>query len=352
MDIDQGPLSLAELPDLALNNILQYTDERCLFRLSWTNKFWHDKLDNDEFWCQILVARLDGIDLETCNRLCALSGLSCKSLAMSVVATRRYDRRHEHYKRTYEEVVEAIDVRTLGLITFIPERLDLHNNDEQLQQACVDVVHWGVALSKATVNVGQFIGEGRRGRGEQLINIFYNPIAKDLQINIDGESVYTFQDRNIFVEDIMHSNNADCWFIRLDSDAPAQLSWMNGDYRIDDNFDNISGRITIEDISTVIASNSGITLGMFYGSYSNKNVGTNYHYRAVQPGSRARRLNPMARYALICHHMGTPQNACALLDELFLMAKVDPSFLGCEIYNLPPATRWLGFPFDLPNEGY
>ena len=188
MDIDQ-PLSLAELPDLALNNILQYTDEKCLFRLSWTNKFWHKKLESDEFWCQLLVDRLDGIDLETCNRLCALSGLSCKSLAMSVVATRRYDRRHEHCTRTYQEVPEAVDTRTLGLITFIPERLDLHNNDAQLQQACVDVLHWGVALSKATVNSGQFIWKGRSGRAEQLVSVFYNPIAKDLMIKCRGRVV-------------------------------------------------------------------------------------------------------------------------------------------------------------------
>ena len=346
MDIDQ-PLSLTELPDLALNNILQYTDERCLFRLSWTNKFWHNRLEKDDFWCQILVGRLDGIDSEICNRLCALSGLSCKSLAISVVATRRYDRRHEHYTRTFQEVVDAVDTRVLGLITFIPERLDLHNNDAQLQQACVDVFRWGLALSKATVNSGQFIWKGRSGRSEQLLSVFYNPISEDLMINVEGESVYTFQDRNSFVEDVMHSINADCWFIALDSDAPDQLLWMNGDDRIDrDEFDSIRDRITEEEVSTIIAASSGLTLGMFYGN--DENVGVNYHYRAVQAGSRARKVNPLARYALICHHMNESHNAYSFLNELFLMAKMNPSTLGCELfYDYPKASSWPGWPFNL-----
>ena len=142
-------------------------------------------------------------------------------------------------------------------------------------------------------------------------------------INIEGESVYTFQDRNSFVEDVMHSISADCWFIKLDSDAPAQLAWMNGDDRIDeDAFQESRDGITEEEVSTIIAANSGLTLGMFYGN--DENVGTNYHYRAVQAGSRARKLNPLARYALVCHHMHDNHNAYSFLNELFLTAKMNP----------------------------
>ena len=74
MDIDHN-VSLVGLPDPAICNIIGYLDDKSLFDLSWSNSFWLHRLDNDEYWRQLLVNQLEGIDSETCNRLCELSGL-------------------------------------------------------------------------------------------------------------------------------------------------------------------------------------------------------------------------------------------------------------------------------------
>jgi hypothetical protein len=219
-----------------------------LLDLSWSNSFWLHRLENDEYWRQLLVSQLEGIDNETCKRLCALSGLCCKSLTMSIVA-----RRHK-CGRTYKEVESTADTRTLGLITFLPARLDLHNNDVQLRQACVDVTRWGLAVSKLC-NRAQFVWEGRYNRAELLVTVFSSPVTKDLvdirysDITVDGVSVYTFENRNAFADDVVHSISADCHFIRLDADAPSQFAWMNVDCNLDSrSFESVRNIVTRETI--------------------------------------------------------------------------------------------------------
>jgi hypothetical protein len=119
---------------------------------------------------------------------------------------------------------------------------------------------------------------------------------------------------------------------------------MNIDYRHDASFcDHIRSRITRADISPIIEAKTGITLGMFYSSgYS----GTNFHYQSARPGSRARKLNPMAGYALNNHYLGEKHNLYAILNELFLVAKIPLNFLGFPPQNpYPKATNWPGWPF-------
>ena len=348
MDIDHN-VSLVGLPDPAICNIIGYLDDKSLFDLSWSNSFWLHRLENDEYWRQLLVSQLEGIDNETCNRLCALSGLCCKSLAMSIVATRRHERGW-----TYAEVESTADTRTLGLITFLPARLDLHNNDVQLRQACVDVTRWGLAVSKICFNqTAQFVWEGRHGRAELLVTVFGRSDAKELSdirysdITVEGVSVYTFENRNAFADDVVHSILSDCHFMRLDADAPSQFAWMNADHNLD-SFESVRDRANRESILAITEANIGITLGMLQGD-GDYGEGIHYHYRSARFNSRARKLNPTARYALTCHHKGESCNLYSILNELFETAKVDPNFLGgfVPMDTYLKASEWSGWPFNL-----
>lgn len=351
MDIDHN-VSLVGLPDPAISNIIGYLDDKSLFDLSWSNSFWLHRLDNDEYWRQLLVNQLEGIDIETCNRLCTLSGLCCKSLAMSIVATRRHE-----FGRTYAEVVDAADTRTLGLITFLPARLDLHNNDERLRQACVDVTRWGLAVAKICFNLtAQFLWEGRHGRAELLVTVFCGSDSNELSdirysdITVDGVSVYTFEDRNAFADDVVRCIFSDCHFMRLDADAPSQFAWMNSDQNLD-SFENVRNRVTRETILAITEANIGITLGMLRGD-GDYDEGIHYDYQSARFNALARKLNPNARYALTCHHKDETCNLYSILNELFEVAKVDPSFLGgmVPMDAYLKASEWPGWPFNLQSD--
>ena len=158
---DNSPLSLFEFPDHLLCDILEYVgDARFFFRLSWTCRFWRDRLYEDELWHQLLVDQLHGVDREACcGRLCELSGLDCLSLAMAVVSAGQQQR----CLRSYAEVVETVDPRKLGIITFLPQRLDLQNT-QRVQQACVDAIRWCFATSsrsKSGFFYGKAVMDGR-----------------------------------------------------------------------------------------------------------------------------------------------------------------------------------------------
>ena len=106
--------------------------------------------------------------------------------------------------------LSAADTRNLGVITFLPARLDLHNDDEKLRQACVDVTRWAAAVSKVCFNEAQFVWKGRHGRAEYLVSVFCSPDTKELvdirysDITLDGVAVYTFENRNAFADDVVH----------------------------------------------------------------------------------------------------------------------------------------------------
>ena len=239
------------------------------------------------------------------------------------------------------------------MITFLPSRLDLHNNDERLRQACVDVTRWGFAVSKLCCRA-QFLWEGRHGRAELLVTVFSSSFYKELldirysDITLDGVSVYTFGDRNAFADDVVESIIADCHLIRLDADAPRQFAWMNVDCNLDvDLYDSCRDRVTRETILAIAEANSGITLGMFYGQ-GDYDTGVDFHYQSARCNSRARKLNPKARYALNCHHRDFSCNLYSILNELFEVAKMDPNFLGFVPMNTYlKASEWPGWPFNL-----
>ena len=67
------PLSLTQLPDPLLGQIVEYIDNDALslLRLSWTCRFWRnrDAQRGDDAWRRLLVGTLDDVDGETCRRL-------------------------------------------------------------------------------------------------------------------------------------------------------------------------------------------------------------------------------------------------------------------------------------------
>ena len=344
MDVNNisPPLSLLDVPDHVLCNVLGYLDDaHSFFRLSWTCQYWRGRLEEDELWRQMLVDHLRGIDWETCGRLCELSGLDCRSLAMAAVAAGNSHGRVP----CYTKVGNTVDPRTLGIITFQPHRLDVLNV-QRVQDACVDAIRWCLAITTKS-KPGQFLWEGQNGRSELLVSYDFSS-DDELEFKVEGESVYIFQDRTAFLDDVLSRIHADCSFIKLDYNVPPPLAWMNGDSRRDAvSFDNIRERITNTDISAVLSANSGITCGMFYG---NSVFGTNYHYKAAQSGSRARKLNPMARYALQCYRIGKELNLYGVLNALFEAAKNPPNMLGfpsVERNDYPEASSWPGWPFGL-----
>mmetsp|Transcript_4580 Transcript_4580/g.6954 ORF Transcript_4580/g.6954 Transcript_4580/m.6954 type:complete len:374 (+) Transcript_4580:136-1257(+) len=341
-------ITLLDLPDdHVLDNIIQFigTDALSLFCLSWTCRFWRAKFSNDELWQQVLVDLVE-LDRETCTRLCELSGLDCKSLAAAVVsALQPHSVVHD-----YTEVKEMIDPRKFGIITFMPQRLgNVLGDTERLRQACVDACRWSVGITNAKTDLGesphssQFLWEGPFGRAELLVS-FSLPMHEFV---LEGESVYLLQDRDAFVEDAISCIAADLHFIKLDADAPSHLAWMNVDARRDDDaFDHARARITTADISTVLEASSGLTLGLLY-SYNTDGVGcgVNYHYRAVNAGSRARKVNPMARYAVHKSFLGERGNLHSVLWALDAL-NIAPNIFGENNDSLPPA-EWSGWPFDL-----
>ena len=353
MMADEAPIKIevAHLPGPLLDTIVGYVDLHSLCRLSWTCRFWRNRLiANNDLWRRMLVDQLYDIDAEACDRLCQLSGLDPRSLAFAVVSASQ--QRDTIRRYSYAEVLETVDPRYSGIITFIPQRLDLHNHDEQLQQACVDVIRWCVALSKILGSGAQFLWKGRGGRTDLLITLDYpDYISGLLSVHTGGESVYTFQDRDAYLDDMVESLNADCWFLVLDSDAPSQLEWMNGNNLQDlqeRSWNRVRDRITRADFEAIVRADSGVTLGMLYGG---SDFGTDFHYRAAIAGSRARIVNPRARYALTLQH-GEILNLYAILNQLFFVAKTSPTVLGYPIDTLarPPASEWAGWPFGLPVE--
>ena len=336
-------LSLIDLPNPLLQIILEYIHEaNSLFRLSWTCRSFRRLTDDDQLWRQLLVDNLNnGIDGETCDRLCELSCLDCRSLAMAVVAARQTNS-HVH---SYAQVKATVDPRTLGIISFRPGRIDV-NDSEAVQQACVDAIRW--CLATTTDNrAGQFLWEGRSGRADLLVSYSQFLSECGYEFHLEGEAVWVYQDRDVFLQDANDNLQWDCLFIALDSDAPTELKWMNSDYRIDGSgFDSVQDTISDEPehLETIIKAHSGFTLGIFYGGTDNR-FGTNFHYRSAIPGSKARKLFPMAQYALECEHIKTHKGIRAILSDMFKVAVTPDNFLGYPMGNDADPVGWTGWPF-------
>ncbi len=224
----------------------------------------------------------------------------------------------------------------------MPQRLDNVNDTALFQQAVVDVCRWCVGITKATGKSGQFLWLGQFGRAELLVSYSQSKLV----FGLEGETVYILQDRDAFVQDAIDCIQADCYFLKLDADAPSQLAWMNGDSRSDDAFDDARERISGADISAVVEAGSGFTLGMLYVTcLGGEECGVNYHFRAASAGSRARKVNPMARYAV---HKGYHRERHNVHSILWALAatNIPPNVFGDNL-DYPCPSDWIGFPFDL-----
>jgi hypothetical protein len=212
-----------------------------------------------------LIDNLKYLDGDAFDQLCGLSGLNCHSLAM------------------------AMWLRVDGYIKFMPERLNI-TNTQCIQQTCVDVLRWKL----------QFLWEGSRDR-ENLLVTFMEQMKDGGYLGNDhylflvgGESVWTFDDRSLFVDEVYGTINNDCDLIALDSDAPSNLNWMNSNSSKAEEIHEIIAldRITKESMAAVFEAGSGIISGRSYVfEYLSCLSETNYHFRAVQPGSRAYKVS-------------------------------------------------------------
>jgi hypothetical protein len=291
----EGGVPLLTLPDVA-DKILEFVFEPLtLLRLSWTCRFFREKFADDEFWRRFFGNfDTDLLPPVKCEALRVVGGLTCRGLVMAWVAIGQKG----HRLRSYEEVANCPDPRTMGIITFRPGR-----------RCRADIASWAAldwCVMMAKRGACQILWRPRNGRADFLIS-YFAPWNRTVTFHVQGELVWLFRNKNNLVENLYQcirgdselANKDRCTYIRVDPSAPNDYLWMNSDRRLNlDHHHEVLERVTRRDLKQLMISRSEITVGGERDEESEGGGVREYHYGPSQPGSRGHNINPDVQYAL------------------------------------------------------